>query len=34
MTAAKDVVDHYNHHLNLGLSPGEKSALAGYLKSL
>src|SRR5947209_4239020 len=29
-----EVVEHYNQHLNLGLSPQEKSQLVEYLKSL
>lgn len=29
-----DVVEHYNQHLSLGLSPQDKSALVQYLKSL
>jgi mono/diheme cytochrome c family protein len=29
-----DVVEHYNQHLNLSLTPSEKAALVQYLKSL
>jgi len=29
-----DVVNHYNDHFNLGLTPQEKSDIVEYLKSL